>query len=298
MTLAQSDAHHAPADLPRAGTPVLLTRPLRPGARCPSAFADDRWQLSAAFFEEHISSISLNFASVPEPFKATAKHYVRQLLDGQDPPVLRRISRRQLAVRTVVPAFPSLTSFLLRLDVRAVPRLAGAGPADLDAYLADLLDAGLSRDTLGERISAVRRLWARRDRLPPGDRLPPAPPWHGRDAGELTGRKRPAGENRTPRIPAATMDRLLPWSLRFAGDFAAGILAIRGQYAMLLPRSDLEDASTTLRAAGTERQALTEFYAHVINELSVELDRVTAERDGLPGNVHSISMAPGRRSLE
>jgi len=62
--------------------------------------------------------------------------------------------------------------------------------------------------------------------------------------------------------------------------------------------SDLEDASTTLRAAGTERQALTEFYAHVINELSVELDRVTAERDGLPGNVHSISMAPGRRSLE
>ncbi len=62
--------------------------------------------------------------------------------------------------------------------------------------------------------------------------------------------------------------------------------------------SDLEDANTTLRAADTERQALTEFYAHVINELSVELDRVTAERDGLPGNVHSISMAPGRRSLE
>jgi len=62
--------------------------------------------------------------------------------------------------------------------------------------------------------------------------------------------------------------------------------------------SDLEDANTTLRAADTERQALTEFYAHVINELSVELDRVTAERDGLPGNVHSISMAPSRRSLE
>ena len=237
MTLAQSNAHHEPADLPRADTPVLLTRPLRPGARCPSAFADDRWQLSAAFFEEHISSISLNFASVPEPFKATAKHYVWQLLNGQDPPVLRRISHRQLAVRTVVSAFPSLTSFLLWLDVRAVARLADAGPADLDAYLADLLDAGLSRDTLGERISAVRRLWAWRDRLPPDDRLPPAPPWHGRDAEELVGRKRPAGENRTPRIPAATMDRLLLWSLRFVGDFAADILAIRDQYAMLLPRS-------------------------------------------------------------
>ncbi|MFI9365865.1 hypothetical protein ACIG5E_33160 [Kitasatospora sp. NPDC053057] len=60
---------------------------------------------------------------------------------------------------------------------------------------------------------------------------------------------------------------------------------------------DLEDANTRLKAAETERQALTEFYAHVINELSVELDRVTAERDDLLGNVRSIATAPSHRSL-
>ncbi|MGH3193066.1 MAG: hypothetical protein ACRDPY_34665 [Streptosporangiaceae bacterium] len=237
MTLARLKASQPPADLPRADTPVLVNRPLRPGATCACVFSDDRWQLSAAFFEEHISSISVNFASVPEPFTATAKHYLWQLLNGQDPPVLRRISQRRPAVRTIVSAFPSLTSFLLWLDVRGVARLADVGPADLDAYLANLLDAGLSRDTLGDRISGVRRLWAWRGHLPPDDRLPPAPPWHGRDAEELVGRKRPAGENRTPRIPAATMDRLLLWSLRFVEDFAPDILAIRDQYATLLPRS-------------------------------------------------------------
>ncbi len=62
--------------------------------------------------------------------------------------------------------------------------------------------------------------------------------------------------------------------------------------------SELEDDNARLKTEGTERQMLTELYAHVINELSAELDRVTAERDGLPGNVHSISMAPSRRSLE
>ncbi|MEU9079107.1 hypothetical protein [Kitasatospora sp. NPDC048538] len=61
---------------------------------------------------------------------------------------------------------------------------------------------------------------------------------------------------------------------------------------------DLEDANAELRAADAERQALTEFYAHLINELSVELDRVTAERNDLLGNVRSISMAPSRRPLD
>ncbi|MFF1798035.1 hypothetical protein ACFVXQ_28135 [Kitasatospora sp. NPDC058263] len=61
---------------------------------------------------------------------------------------------------------------------------------------------------------------------------------------------------------------------------------------------DLEDANAELREADAERQALTEFYAHLINELSVELDRVTAERDDLLGNVRSIAMAPSRRSLD
>lgn len=60
--------------------------------------------------------------------------------------------------------------------------------------------------------------------------------------------------------------------------------------------SELEDDNARLKAADAERQTLTEFYAHVVNELSIEIDRVTAERDELLGNVRSISLAPNRRA--
>lgn len=60
--------------------------------------------------------------------------------------------------------------------------------------------------------------------------------------------------------------------------------------------SELEDDNARLKAADAERQTLTEFYAHIANELSTELDRVTTERDELLGNVRSISLAPSRRA--
>ncbi len=62
--------------------------------------------------------------------------------------------------------------------------------------------------------------------------------------------------------------------------------------------NELENANTALKAVNTERQALVDFYAHVINELSTELDRVTAERDELLGNVRSVALAPSRRSVD
>jgi transposase-like protein len=60
--------------------------------------------------------------------------------------------------------------------------------------------------------------------------------------------------------------------------------------------SELEDDNARLKAADAERQTLTEFYTHIVNELSAELDRVTTERDELLGNVRSISLAPSRRA--
>ncbi|MFD8612235.1 hypothetical protein [Streptomyces sp. NPDC059631] len=62
--------------------------------------------------------------------------------------------------------------------------------------------------------------------------------------------------------------------------------------------SDLEAANARLKESDAERQELTDFYAQIINELSIELDRVTAERDGLLGNVRSIALAPSRRSVD
>jgi hypothetical protein len=61
---------------------------------------------------------------------------------------------------------------------------------------------------------------------------------------------------------------------------------------------ELEEANARLSAADAEQRTQIEFYAHVINELSTELDHVTAERDGLLGNVHPIATAPSLRSRD
>jgi len=56
-----------------------------------------------------------------------------------------------------------------------------------------------------------------------------------------------------------------------------------------------EQDNTRLRADNTEHHNLTEYYAQVINELATALDRVTAERDQLLGNVRAITEAPSHR---
>ena len=147
MTVEYAPAVLAAADnQPEAGTPVLLNRPIRPGTdpAVLSVFGDDRWELTPALFEEHVAATSLNFATIPAALRTTAKNYVWQLLNCPDPPALRRFSSTRLSVRTVVNGFPSLTSFLVWLDVRGITTLPGVGPADLDSYLSDLLHSGLS----------------------------------------------------------------------------------------------------------------------------------------------------------
>jgi hypothetical protein len=59
---------------------------------------------------------------------------------------------------------------------------------------------------------------------------------------------------------------------------------------------ELEQANARLTATHAEQRVRTELYAHVINELSTQLDSVTAERDELLGNIRSIAMAPSRRA--
>ncbi len=57
----------------------------------------------------------------------------------------------------------------------------------------------------------------------------------------------------------------------------------------------LTEDNTRLRADNAEHKDLTAYYAHVINELSAELEQVTAERDQLLGNVRAITAAPSLR---
>ncbi len=264
--------------LPHARTPVLLNRPLRPGTdpAVLSVFAEDRWELTPALFEEHIATTSLNFAPLPEPLRHSAKNYLWQLLNCPEPPALRRVARTRLAVRSIVSMTPSITAFLLWLHARGIAALADVGPDDLDAYLADLLGSGASRDVVAERIIAVRRLWAWREVLPVRDRLAEAPPWRGQDADALIGRRRRGAENRTPRIPPATIDRLLLWSLRFVQDFSSDILAVRDEYATLAPRSH-----TARHPYGGHHDPRTPGQFHT--DLQALLERLDRDGSALPG---------------
>jgi len=56
--------------------------------------------------------------------------------------------------------------------------------------------------------------------------------------------------------------------------------------------AELEERNTKLRAENATLQALVDYYADIINELSIDYEQVKAERDTLLGNVRAI---PNRR---
>jgi hypothetical protein len=55
--------------------------------------------------------------------------------------------------------------------------------------------------------------------------------------------------------------------------------------------AELRATIAKLRAENATLQALGEYYAHIINELSIDHEQVKAERDSLLGNVRAL---PGR----
>ncbi|MEU8967126.1 hypothetical protein AB0C89_36300 [Streptomyces sp. NPDC048491] len=217
---------------PAADTLVLMTRELRPGSDLArlSRFADDRWHVDPAIFEDHAQASSFNFVRVPAPLRLTAKCYVWQLLNYTGPKVMRHAQGGRLSVASVQHTFAGLKQFLNWLDRRGVTALSSVTPQLLDDYLADLADEEIDLELKYRRLTEVRRLWANRDLLPASMRLPAAPPWDGEDSRDLFGRARINGDNRTRRIPERTMQPLLMWSLRFVEDFADDIMAAHSQF--------------------------------------------------------------------
>lgn len=281
LTSAVALTEHASAGVPDADTPVLITRPLRPDtipARL-SVLGDDRWELTPALFEDHAPATSVNFALTPASLSEMAKRYVWELLNCPDPPVMRGAAGKRLSVRTIVMSFTGLVAFLHWLDARAITEIRQVTTEDLEAYLADLLAAGHSRDAVRERITAVRRLWFWREHLPQTDRLPQVPPWQGADATTILGRSQRTAENRTPRVPAATIDRLLLWSLRFIEDLGEDIVAVRDEYTQLalrtFARRSLEPGAHLVRPPAT--------FEHELITLLARLARAGRALPGKPG---------------
>jgi hypothetical protein len=216
-------------DYPGPGTAVLANRALRPDAAPGelSVFADARWNLSPAIFEDHYTAKKLNFAGFPAPFLQAAKHYLWAELNIEELPRIQRSRMSRLAVYSLLGSLRYARAFMIWLDVRGIDRLGEVTGADYDAYLADLLDSRRSYDERLEHVTTVRRVWTLREVLPVSARLPEPAPWDGQEPRHLLGRSPRSREieNRTPRIAAATMEPLLAWALRFTEDFSTDIIA-------------------------------------------------------------------------
>lgn len=218
---------------PGPDTVVLLHRPLRPGTdpASLSGFAEDRWSVDAAVFEEHARAKSLNFATIPRPLRQEAKHYIWQLINHPSPGTMRHSGGGDRpSIATILTGFSAFKEFLRWLHRHGVTAFAQVTPALLDEYLTDVDDETISMVRKYRRVGEVRRLWSVRGILPPRMRLPALPPWGGEESRDLFGRLRADRDNRTPRIGELTMQHLLVWAIRFTEDFAGDILAARAEY--------------------------------------------------------------------
>ena len=95
---------------------MLGCRPLRPGTslRSTSRFGDDWWDLSPAQLQHQDKALSLNFANVPERYRAEAKNLFRLLLNGPHPAGVAEMS-----IGTIRQKLSALAFFWRWLDDRA-----------------------------------------------------------------------------------------------------------------------------------------------------------------------------------
>jgi integrase len=258
---------------PGPDTVVLLHRPLRPGTD-PSAlsrFAEERWNVDPAVFEEHAKARSLNFATIPRPLRQDAKYYIWQLINHPSPGTMRHSGGGDRpAIATILTVFSSFKEFLGWLHHHDVTAFAQVTPALLDEYLLDVDDEQISMVRKYRRVGEVRRLWSARGILPQRMRLPAVPPWGGEESRDLFGRIRLDRDNRTPRIGELTMQHLLIWAIRFTEDFAEDIVAAHAEY----EESRQRQLNGAIRSPEKIRTRMTAY-----------LDRLREHGGTLPGRV-------------
>ena len=225
-------AHASPPDagLRPAGEQdyELSGRPLRPGTSLGSTarFGDDWWDLRPAQLQHQDKALSLNFANVPERYRADAKNLFRLLLNGPHPAGIAETS-----IGTIRQKLSALASFWSWLDDRAPgpgPTVATLAGRDFEDYHRRVLATTRSRSLRANRKSAVRLLWFYRRQISDGLAFDPSQldDWAEPHTGER-------GENRTDRIPESVTGPLLAWSLRFIRDFAGDILQAAAEAAPL-----------------------------------------------------------------
>ncbi|AXB45274.1 hypothetical protein A4R43_24540 [Amycolatopsis albispora] len=204
-------------DAPGGDQRVLAGRPLRPGVVLAqtSRFADDVWRLEHGLLQQHVKTLALDFATVPERYRLHAKQLCYAMLAGPLPPGEKRQSL--LSIRSV---FSELRRFLHWLDTRPPateqPDLATLTGGDLTDYHRHLL--ALPNVSAREHARrAVRLFWRYRTGLTDPLLIDP----HHVDSWSHS--KRPK-ENTTDRVPEPVLGPLITWALRFVDEFAPDVL--------------------------------------------------------------------------
>lgn len=224
---------------PGPDTLVLMNRQIRSDADLArlSRFADDRWDLNAAVFENHTRSLSLNFEVIPGPLRLATKFYIWQLINHPKARSMRHSAKGRISMQSLSNLFFAYLPHVLKWFVdQGVTEFCQVTSEILWAYLDRLDDDEVSTNKRYRHIIEVRRLWIHRSILPFYLRLPEAPPWDGEDTQNLLERRRIDRENRTKRIGEHTMQALLRWAVRFVEDFAEDILAAWDEHRMLMAR--------------------------------------------------------------
>ncbi|WGM22836.1 hypothetical protein QEH68_22165 (plasmid) [Paenarthrobacter sp. OM7] len=223
---------------PLPGTPVLLSRPLRPeiDPETLSRFGEDRWDLTPGIFEDHSDSTTINFQRIPQPWRNAVKEYLWQLINEEAP---RALASARAGVRCSLRSVSFVKGPIERLIIwaraRGLQSFIEMDAARLDEYLAHLADTGVSYGSRQHSVAEVRRLWAYRDVVPHRLAMPQAPPWDDAPARELLGgRSKEQPHNRTPRISDATLVPLLTWAIRFVEEISSDILPNFDEYSRIL----------------------------------------------------------------
>lgn len=279
VSMSEVITERAPSGVERPGpdTLVLLNRELRSDTDVSrlSRFADDRWDVDPAIFEDHATASSINFAAIPQSLRLAVKHYIWQLLNYTGPKTMRRANGGRLGVMTVLNCFGTLKQVLVWLVAHGVSAFEQVTEQLLNDYLDHVIEEDADLAAKYRLLAEVRRLWVHRHLLPQSMRLPAVPPWDGEDSRELLGRIRGRAENRTRRVPELMMQHLLMWSLRFIEDFAADILAAHAQFLELQanePRQRRRDGRSGRLPHG-----------EVARRMAAYLDRLRQHGGSLPG---------------
>lgn len=123
------DTVPAGTEWPGPDTVVLLHRPLRPGTDplALSRFAEYRWNVDPAIFEEHAKAKSLNFTPIPRPLRQDAKHYIWQLINHPRPGTMRHSGGGDRpAVATILTVFSAFKELMIWLHRHGITAFAEA----------------------------------------------------------------------------------------------------------------------------------------------------------------------------